>query len=201
MTGVVGHGTNKGVYGEAPTTEGNYGVYCDGNMYTTGTQNSASSLLTIDHPQDPEHKWLSHAHIGAPEPLNIYRGTVTLDASGAATVSLPGYFAALNGDVSYQLTAIGAAAPSLHVAQEVRGNQFRVAGGVAGQKVSWQVTGVRQDAYAAAHPLRVETRKNDDDQGTLQFVPKGSLAKPMHTGPVPGSKRRPPRQDPTLPGH
>jgi hypothetical protein len=182
-TGVAGYGRNNGVYGQTMATNGNYGVYCAGNSYVTGTQTVAEALLTIDHPRDPEHQWLSHAFIGAPEPLNVYRGSVTLDAKGGATVKLPGYFSALNGDPSYQLTAVGAAAPNLHVIEEVRGNQFRIAGGRAGQKVCWQVTGVRQDAYAAAHPLKVEARKGKDDQGTLKFVPEGSHAEPMHTGP------------------
>jgi hypothetical protein len=106
-----------------------------------------------------------------------------LDAAGGATVKLPGYFSSFNRDASYQLTAIGAAAPDLHVAQKMVGNSFKIAGGSPGQEVSWQVSGVRRDAYAAAHPLRVETRKSRKDQGTLMFVPKGSNAKPMQTGP------------------
>jgi hypothetical protein len=32
-------------------------------------------------------------------------------------------------------------------------------------KVSWQVTGVRQDAYAKAHPLRVEVQKPERERG------------------------------------
>jgi hypothetical protein len=86
---------------------------------------------------------------------NIYSGTVTLGAKGTATVRLPAYFEALNGDFRYQLTALGAAAPNLHVAKEIAGNRFRVAGGQAGQKVSWQVTGIRRDAYARANRMQV----------------------------------------------
>jgi hypothetical protein len=185
QNGVAGYGSITGVYGQAPTNSGCYGVACNGNMQVTGTINPAAVVQQIDHPQDPEHKWLSQSLISSGEALNLQSGTVTLDATGAATVKLPGYFAALNGnaDLRYQLTAMGAPAPNLHVAQEVTGNRFRVAGGAAGQKVSWQVSGVRNDAYAAAHPLQVETRKSGKDQGTLMFVPKGSHAKPMQTGP------------------
>jgi hypothetical protein len=181
--GVFGTGTYAGVYGKAYATSGNYGVYCEGNMAVTGTINPTAVVQLIDHPQDPEHKWLAHALIAAPEPLNVYRGTVTLDATGAATVNLPGYFSAFNEDATCQLTAVGAAAPNLHVAKKVAGNRFGIAGGAPGQEVFWQVSGVRQDAYAAAHPLRVETRKSRKDQGTLMFVPKGSNAKPMQSGP------------------
>jgi hypothetical protein len=55
----------------------------------------------------------------------------------------------------YQLTAIGASAPGLYIAQEVQNNTFSVAGGQPGMKVSWQITAVRQDRYAKSHPLFV----------------------------------------------
>jgi len=78
---------------------------------------------------------------------------------------MPAYFAALNREFRYQLTAIGAPA-NLYVAQEITGNTFKIAGGKRGMKVSWQVTGVRQDAYAEAHRIRVEEEKTGDERGT-----------------------------------
>jgi hypothetical protein len=50
----------------------------------------------------------------------------------------PDYFEALNRDPSYHLTAIGAPMPNLHVAVEIQGNRFKIAGGVPGKKVSWK---------------------------------------------------------------
>jgi hypothetical protein len=38
-------------------------------------------------------------------------------------------------------------------------NSFKIAGGTSGMKVSWQVTGIRQDPYAKAHPIQVEEDK------------------------------------------
>jgi hypothetical protein len=38
-------------------------------------------------------------------------------------------------------------------------NRFVIAGGSAGMKVSWQVTGIRADAWALANPLKVEEEK------------------------------------------
>jgi hypothetical protein len=61
-------------------------------------------------------------------------------------VSLPDWFEALNRDYRYQLTPIGGPAPNLHIYEEVNGSEFSIAGGPAGLKVSWQVTGIRQDA-------------------------------------------------------
>jgi hypothetical protein len=80
-------------------------------------------------------------------------------------VVLPDWFQALNKDIRYQLTSIGAPAPNLHVAQEVADNRFRIAGGKPGTKVSWQLTGVRQDAYARQYPLRIEEDKPEAERG------------------------------------
>nr|MBP7514374.1 hypothetical protein [Flavobacteriales bacterium] len=77
-----------------------------------------------------------------------YNGNVVLDGSGAATVALPDYFQALNKDYRYQLTPIGAPGPGLFVAQKVANGVFTIAGGTPGAEVSWQVTGIRQDAFA-----------------------------------------------------
>jgi hypothetical protein len=98
--------------------------------------------------------------------MNIYNGNVELDANGAATVEMPGYFETLNREFRYQLTSIGGAAPNLHVAAEIEGNRFEIAGGVPGMRVSWQVTGVRHDPYAAANRIAVETDKPEGERGT-----------------------------------
>ena len=42
---------------------------------------------------------------------------------------------------------------------------FKIAGGAPGVEVSWQVTGVRQDAYAKANPMVVEEEKNQHERG------------------------------------
>jgi hypothetical protein len=72
---------------------------------------------------------------------------------------------ALNRDVRYQLTPVGAPGPNLYIAEEVTNNQFKIAGGKPGSKVSWQVTGIRHDAYADAHRIQTEVEKPPQDQG------------------------------------
>jgi hypothetical protein len=99
--------------------------------------------------------------------LNLYTGNAVLDADGSAFVSLPEWFTALNEDFRYQLTPIGAFA-QLYIADEINLNRFRIAGGRSGMKVSWQVTGVRHDGYAKAHPLVVEVEKQGEDRGHYQ---------------------------------
>jgi hypothetical protein len=142
-------------------------MYLDngGNLNLSGAVNAAAKNFRIDHPLDPANKYLMHTSVESSEMINIYTGTALMDASGSATVSLPDWFEAVNGDYRYQLTAIGAPSPNLHILQEVSNNQFRIAGGQPGMKVSWQVTGVRHDAYAKAHPLEVSFDKPEEERG------------------------------------
>jgi hypothetical protein len=137
----------------------------NGNVTVMGTLTSTVKDFLIDHPLDPANKYLYHSSVESSEMMNMYTGNATLDASGQATVQLPAWFQSENADFRYQLTAIGAPAPGLYIAQEVHNSSFAIAGGQAGMKVSWQVTAVRQDAYAKAHPLAVEVDKPREERG------------------------------------
>ena len=139
--------------------------YYAGNLNVTGSLSKGSGSFKIDHPLDPANKYLSHSFVESPDMKNVYDGVIRLDAKGEAWVSLPDYFEALNRDFRYQLTSIGAPAPNLYVAEEVSGNRFKIAGGKPGGKVSWQVTGIRQDAYANANRIPVEEVKPPAEQG------------------------------------
>lgn len=154
------------VYGYAKYgVNSNYAGYFNGDVHVTGTMSKAGGSFKIDHPLDPEHKYLQHSFVESPDMMNIYNGNVILDAAGEATVVLPDYFEALNMDFRYQLTAIGAPGPNLYVAEEISGNRFRIAGGEPGMKVSWQVTGIRHDKWAEAHRVQVEVDKRPEEIG------------------------------------
>ncbi|HET9695771.1 MAG TPA: hypothetical protein VFP40_02815 [Terriglobales bacterium] len=137
----------------------------NGSLSVTGYVYKAGGTFKIDHPLDPANKFLYHSFVESPDMKNIYDGIVMLDDSGEAWVSLPDWFEALNRDFRYQLTAIGAPPAGIYIASEISGNKFKVAGGAPKMKVSWQVTGIRQDAYAKAHPLPVEEDKPKEYKG------------------------------------
>ena len=137
-----------------------------GNLNVTGTLSKGGGSFKIDDPLDPENKYLSHSFVESPDMMNIYNGLVRLDARGEAWVELPQYFEALNRDFRYQLTSVGASQPRLYIASEVNGNRFKIAGGKANSKVSWQVTGIRQDAWANAHRIPTEEEKPLEKRGT-----------------------------------
>ena len=135
-------------------------VCAQGNFSATGVKQ-----FQIDHPLDPANRYLFHSFVESPDMMNIYNGNVTLDADGEAVIELPEWFDALNKDFRYQLTAIGAPARDLYIAEEVENNHFKIAGGKPGGKVSWQVTGIRKDPYANAHRILVEEEKSSQERG------------------------------------
>jgi hypothetical protein len=143
-----------------------YAGYFGGDVYVSGTLYKGGLAFKIDHPLDPENKYLYHSSVESPDMMNVYNGNVTLDAEGEAWVELPAWFEALNQDYRYQLTPIGAPGPNLYVAQEVKDDHFQIAGGTPGMKVSWQVTGIRHDPYAEANRIPVEEEKPPDERGT-----------------------------------
>jgi hypothetical protein len=136
----------------------------NGDLTVRGGIYKAANYFKIDHPLDPGNKYLSHSVVESPEMMNIYNGNVTTDAKGVAKVTMPNYFSALNRDFRYQLTCIGTFAQAI-VANEIKGNQFVIKTDKPNVKVSWQVTGVRQDAYAKAHPIRVTEAKVGSERG------------------------------------
>ena len=137
----------------------------NGDVAVDGILTKGGGAFRIDHPMDPENRFLQHSFVESPEMLNIYNGNVQLDAEGRSVVELPDWFQALNRDYRYQLTAIGAAAPELHVARGVEDGTFEIAGGAAGLTVSWQVTGIRDDAFARANRIDVEVAKTAAERG------------------------------------
>jgi hypothetical protein len=169
--GVYGYseGSGYGVYGYSV---GSYAAYFNGQVYVVGYLWKPGGGFKIDHPLDPENKYLYHSFVESPDMKNVYDGVVVLDDNGEAWVELPAWFEALNGgkehrsDFRYQLTAIGAPGPNLYIAEEVTNNRFQIAGGTPGMKVSWQVTGIRHDPYAEANRILVEEPKPPEERGT-----------------------------------
>jgi hypothetical protein len=153
-----------GVWGSAAGSGTRYAGFFSGNVHVAGTLTKAGGSFKIDHPLDPENKYLSHSFVESPDMKNIYDGVVTLDSGGAATVELPNWFQALNRDFRYQLTCIGGFA-QVYIAEEITNNKFRIAGGKPGLRISWQVTGIRQDAWANAHRIQVEEDKPEAERG------------------------------------
>ena len=163
-TGVYGQTANGyGVYGSSAGGSG-YAGYFNGKTHVDGTFSATTKNFKIDHPLDPANMFLVHTSVESPDMKDLYDGVVTLEADGSAVVTLPGYFESLNKDFRYQLTCMGGWAP-VYIAEEVSEHHFKIAGGKAGMKVSWMLTGVRHDAWANANRAKVEIEKSADEKG------------------------------------
>lgn len=95
----------------------------------------------------------------------VYDGVVVLDDRGRAVIELAAWFETFNKEFRYQLTPISAPGLNLYIEEEIKNQRFKFAGGSAGLKVCWQVTGIRQDAWTKAKPVAVEQDKSADERG------------------------------------
>jgi len=117
------------------------------------------------------HLWVGGRLVGWPwwwlyAPIVLAAGLVELDRKGEAVIKLPKGLAAQHKDFRYQLTSVGKAAPNLHVASEIRGDRFKIAGGTGKLKVSWQIAGEPKPSRAAAGRAR---EKPFDEKRAQQY--------------------------------
>ncbi len=165
--GVIANASSSGTAGIWAIDNG-LGAYAglfSGNVQISGNMSAATKSFLIDHPLDPAARYLEHACVESPEMKNIYDGSGLANDAGLLEVQLPAYFEALNRDIRYLLTSIGAPSPNLHIRDELHGGRFVIAGAAPGQKICWLVTGTRNDAFAKAHPIVVERDKSDAEKG------------------------------------
>ena len=133
------------------TVNGNQVV--NGNSNINGDQTvSGTKSFRIDHPDDPENKYLLHSCIESDEVLNQYSGNTTTNENGIAVVNLPDYIQKINIDFRYQLTVIGDFAQAI-ISKEISNNQFEIKTDKPNIKVSWLITAKRNDEYMKQHPF------------------------------------------------
>ncbi len=137
----------------------------NGNVDIIGTLSKSAGTFKIDHPLDPANRYLIHSFVESPDMLNVYNGTVTTDAAGMAVAELPAYFEAANMEFKYQLTIIGKTFARVLVYEEISGNRFVIKTDLPSIKVSWQVTGIRNDAYARKNRVIPEVDKSETEKG------------------------------------
>lgn len=147
-----GYTSNNGAF-KSYGTFTNYGnAIINGSLNTSGTKN-----FRIEYPLDTT-KYLVHASIESNEVLNKYSGNIVTDQNGEATVNLPDFFESINTDFRYQLTVIGIFAQAI-VADEIKNNRFLIKTDKPNVKVSWEVTGKRNDKYIIDNPFEAVVEK------------------------------------------
>lgn len=143
-----------------------------GNVVVIGNVSKGGGSFKIDHPLDPENKYLYHSFVESPDMMNVYNGNVVTDESGYATITLPDWFETLNRDFRYQLSVIDESAPDMHfvrISRKIKDNTFVIKSVPGNLEVSWQVTGIRHDKYAQKHRIPVEEAKADKDRGKYLY--------------------------------
>jgi hypothetical protein len=158
-------GGNVGVGGRTNDLAAGYGVVSYGRFAATGTK-----AFRIDHPADPENKYLLHYCSEGPEPYNIYKGRVTTDARGFAWAELPEYFESINRDADYQLTVIDGSDDFIlaKVSREAADHRFQIRTSKPNVTVCWEVKGVRNDPFVRMYGAPVEMEKRGAEKGTYQ---------------------------------
>lgn len=188
----VNGSNNVGIGTNSPTNK----LTVAGNMNVTGSLSKGGGSFMIDHPLDPENKYLYHSFVESPDMMNIYNGNVTTGPDGYATITLPDYFEALNRDFRYQLTVIDENDDMevflwAKVVREVKDNQFTLRSSRGSLKVSWQVTGVRKDAWAEKNRIPNSVVKVGPEKGRYlhpEAFGKSAL-EGVHAVPVGSSQR------------
>lgn len=148
-----------------------YAFYSNGRMHVQGTLSKNGGSFRIDHPMDPENKYLSHSFVESPDMMNVYNGNTTTDAQGVAWITMPDYFEVLNRDFRYQLTVLDDSDDSFALAKIYRpmeNRKFAIRTNAPNVKVSWQVTGIRKDPWAEQNRIKVVEEKNRYEKGTYQ---------------------------------
>ena len=173
--GVFAQGTNTGIVAWGGTSNAGFfggDVYVTqdgtvaGDLYVLGSCCAAAAgTFQIDHPLDPQNKYLVQSAVQSADMVSIYSGNATTDAKGEAVVTLPSYVEALNKDFRYQVTIVGEQFAQARISSKIKDSRFTIKTDKPKIEVSWQVTGVRQDPYAKAHPIQAEIDKPADEQG------------------------------------
>ena len=163
-SGVGAFNTSTGDALFADNQSGGFAGFFLGDVDVDGNLSKATGSFKIDHPLDPANKYLYHSFVESPDMMNIYNGNVTTDSGGNAVVTMPDWFEVLNRDFRYQLTVMGQFAQAI-VAAKIANHRFAIKTDKPNVEVSWQVTGVRHDAWADAHRIPVEQLKAAGDRG------------------------------------
>lgn len=168
---VFGYQTNASGNASAivgQTTNGvGWGLYAFGNSGASGTKS-----FRIDHPLDPEHKYLTHYSTESPTPQNFYSGNVRTDSTGRAWVDLPAYFSQINTNFKYQLTVVdGNESPSFvqaKVGRRIANNRFLIMTSSPNTDVSWRVEADRNDKWVQRYGAPTESEKSGAEVGKYQ---------------------------------
>lgn len=137
------------------------GFECNDDFYVGGTLSKSAGSFQIDHPLDPDNKWLKHSFVESPDMLNVYRGNNRIK-NKECKIQMPDWFIPLNGankkNYSYILTSVGQQ-NNLWVKEEMNNKGEVIFAGEKDGKFSYMITAIRHDKYATDNRIQVEEPK------------------------------------------
>ncbi len=161
----AGSGNSYGVVGSSDG--GGFGLFAFGQVGATGAK-----PFRIDHPLDPENKYLLHYSSESPTPQNFYSGNVKTGRDGKAWVELPEYFSEINTDFKYQLTIVDDSESSnfvmAKIGRKITENRFLIMTNQPNVEVSWRVEATRNDRWMRRNGAKTEVEKTGDERGLYQ---------------------------------
>lgn len=187
-----------GVAGQAGA--GGYGVFSYGILGASG-----SKSFRIDHPLDPENRYLMHYSTESPTPQNFYSGNVKTNAQGKAWVELPNYFAEINTNFKYQLTVVddneSDSFVQVKIGRKIAGNRFLIMSSEPNVEVSWRVEADRNDLWVRKYGAPTEVDKQPSEKGLYQHPELYGLGKEhgINESKMTGAKERAKRSAPNVP--
>ncbi len=197
------HTNGRGIFGWTTAQSGSiygvlgqslfagFGVYAFGSSGASGTKS-----FRIDHPGDPENKYLLHYSSESPMPQNFYVGNVKTDAQGHAWVDLPDYFSDINTNFKYQLTVVDDEASAdfvqVKIGKKIKGNRFLIMSSKPRVEVSWRVDADRNDLYVRKHQPKDVMDKEGSEKGTYQHPELYGLGQERQTNYDPGDAKTTP---------
>lgn len=171
-TGVVGVGGTSGIGVWAQSSNAaSLSLYASGGKILLSGPTTVAGYLTkagggfrIDHPTDPENKYLNHEFVESDYAKNVYDGEVVLDKNGEAVVKFDSWFEHINANPRMTVSPRKQSMPDLFW-DTVDGATFKISGGKAGGTVAYIVQCKRADAWQEANHPGVEMHKAEDKKG------------------------------------
>lgn len=135
----------------------------NGAVDVIGYLNKSGGGFKIDHPADPENKYLNHEFVESDRAKNIYDGELTFDKDGKATVEMPAWYNHVSANGRLMVMPQETFMPL--ATKKISEGKWEVSGGTPGGKADYFLVATRSDKWAVENHPGVEIEKPADKKG------------------------------------
>lgn len=134
-----------------------------GLVHVSGYITKSGGGFRIDHPTDPENKYLNHEFVESEKAKNIYDGSVTFDDKGNAQISMSDWYGHVNSDSRLILTCREVFMPLC--SKKVSEGVWTVSGGTPGAVADYFVIATRSDQWQKENHPGIVMEKPEGEKG------------------------------------